>query len=60
MRLADGRSIAVHHQEFMMPSPSGRTLVVYQPDESFNIIDLLLVADLAIAPNGKQRRPKKN
>ena len=46
IRLADGRSIRVHHREFMMPVPSGRTIIVCQPDDSFNIIDLLLVTDL--------------
>ena len=31
-----------------MPSPSGRTMIVYQPDDSFNIVDLLLVTDLEV------------
>ena len=29
-------------------SPSGRTIIVYQPDDSSNIIDLLLVTDLEV------------
>jgi hypothetical protein len=49
-QLADGRQIPVRHREFMMPSPSGRTVIVYQPDESFNIIDLLLVTDIEVQP----------
>ena len=48
IHLADGRHIAVHHPEFMASSPSGRTVIVYQPDDSFNIIDLLLVTDLEV------------
>ena len=52
MHLADGRRIPVRHREFMATAPSGRTLVVYQPDDSFNIIDLLLVTDLEVK-NGK-------
>jgi hypothetical protein len=52
MHLADGRRIPVRHREFMATAPSGRTLVVYQPDDSFNIIDLLLVTDLEVK-NGR-------
>jgi len=48
--LADGRAIPVLHREFMMMSPSGRTVYVTQPDESLNIIDLLLVTDLELQP----------
>ncbi len=61
MHLADGRRIPVRHREFLMPSPSGRTVVVYQPDDSLNIVDMLLVTDLEIKPNGgtSQRRSGK-
>lgn len=52
IHLADGRSIPVKHREFALPSPSGRTVIVYQPDDSFDIIDLLLV-------NGKKRPSKQ-
>lgn len=46
IRLADGRAIRVHHREFVAPAPSGRTMIVYQPDDSWNVIDLLLITDL--------------
>jgi len=60
IHLADGREIPVRHREFLMPSPSGRTMIVYQPDDSFNVIDLLLVTDLEVAAgNGKQRGTKR-
>lgn len=52
---ADG-TITVKHHEFLATSPSGRTIIVYQPDESFEIIDLLLVTSLEVK-NGS--RPKK-
>ncbi len=60
MHLADGRSIPVMHREFMAPAPSRRTIIVYQPDDSFNIIDLLLVTDLEVKPakNGAGKRRK--
>jgi hypothetical protein len=58
IHLADGRNIAVKHRDFLASSPSGRTIIVYQPDDSFNVIDLLLVTDLEVS-NGKSRRSKK-
>ena len=58
MQLADGRSIPVRHREFIMTVPSGRTIVVCQPDDTLNIVDLLLVTDLEIKPtaNGSARK----
>jgi hypothetical protein len=56
IRLADGRGIPVPHRDFMLTVPSGRTIIVVQPDDSFNIIDLLLVTDLefkSVPANGK-------
>jgi hypothetical protein len=52
IHLADERQIPVKHREFMAISPSGRTIVVCQTDDTSNIIDLLLVTDLEIR-NGK-------
>ena len=46
MHLADGREIPVVHPELAVASSTGRTTVVVQPDDTFNIIDLLLVTDL--------------
>jgi hypothetical protein len=42
----------------MMAAPSGRTIVVQQPDDSLNIIDLLLVTDLEVGgrENGSRSR----
>ena len=59
VHLADGRGIPVSHQEFVASSPSGRAIIVYQADDSFNVIDLLLVTDLEVPANGKSRRSKK-
>jgi hypothetical protein len=58
IHLADGRSVAVHHREFIMTVPSGRTIVVCQPDDTLNIIDLLLVTDLEIktVANGSAKK----
>ena len=53
LHLADGRQIPVLHHEFVAAPPSGRTLVVVQPDESVNIIDLLLVTDIEMKPGAQ-------
>ena len=56
LHLADGREIPVAHREFMASAPSGRTVIVFQPDDTFNIVDLLLVTDLEVRPaNGHKR-----
>jgi hypothetical protein len=60
MRLADGREIVVPSPEFIWTTPSGRTVVEAQPDETLNLVNLLLVTDLEIKPDGtppsKRRR----
>ena len=61
MHLADGREIFVGHPEYLAAAPSGRTVTVYQPDDSLNVVDLLLVTDLEVKPKtngtGKRRKP---
>lgn len=64
LHLADGREIPVVHREFMASAPSGRTVIVYQPDDSFNIVDLLLVTDLEVKSNdhnkGGERKKRRS
>jgi len=52
--------VPVNHREFIMSAPSGRTILVYQPDDTLNVIDLLLVTDLGFKPttNGASKRRK--
>ena len=61
LHLADGREIPVLHREFILALPSGRTVVVCQPDDTLNIIDLLLVTDLEFkaVTNGTGKRRKR-
>jgi hypothetical protein len=59
IHLADGRGIPVHHRDFIMAVPSGRTIFVAQPDDTVNIIDLLLVTDVELkGRNGARKRSK--
>ena len=61
IHLADGRSIPVVSREFIMAVPSGRILIVCQPDDRVNFVDLLLVTDLEFnaASNGSHKRRKR-
>jgi hypothetical protein len=58
IRLGDGQALPVRHPEMMAYAPKQRTAVVYQPDGSFEIIDLLLVTGLEVhaVRNGHKRR----
>jgi hypothetical protein len=60
IHLADGRQLPVQSREYLSSSPSGRTFVVWQPDDNMHIIDLLLVTDLEIkaGTNGSGKRRK--
>ena len=59
IHLADGREVPVYHREFIMTVPSGRTILVVQPDDTVNIIDLLLVTDLELKPRGEPPRRRR-
>jgi hypothetical protein len=61
VHLADGRQIPIDHPEFIMSAPSGRTFSAYQPHDTLNVIDLLLVADLELKPsrNGSGRKRRR-
>lgn len=48
IHLADDRTLDVPHRDFMSLSPSGRIIIVYQPNDAFNVVDLYLVTDLEV------------
>lgn len=61
MHLADGRNVAVHHRELIIAAAGGRTLVIVQPDDTMNVVDLLPVTDVELklgrnGSSGKRRR----
>lgn len=53
LHLADGDKLSVPHAEFLSHAGKGRTVVVFSDDESFSIIDLLLVTRLEISEAAK-------
>jgi hypothetical protein len=49
VQMADGRSFRVPHPDFLSMSPTGRTVIIYQPDDEFSILDLLLMTEIQLA-----------
>ncbi len=47
LHMADGRSFTVPHPDFLSMSPTGRTVIVYQEDDEFSILDLLVMTEIA-------------
>ena len=48
IHMGDGRAFLVRRPDFLSHSPSGRTVIVHQDDESFSVLDLLLVTGLEV------------
>lgn len=53
IRCADGREVEVSHPE-AIAYPGGRIAVVVGPDESVEIIDLLLVPTIQVQPGASR------
>ncbi len=49
IRMADGRTFDVVHPDFVAQSQSGRTVIVTQPDDTYSVLDLLLMTELQVA-----------
>ena len=56
IHLADGRSLAVKHPDFVAWFPSRRTFIVTSDDGGFEVVDLLLVTTLKVKRNGSARK----
>ena len=50
IHLADGQTFHVPLRDFVSQSPTGRTIIVYGPDDLFNIVDLYLITSLKVQP----------
>ena len=56
IRMADGRQFPIPHPDFLSMSPAGRTAVIFHPDGSASIVDLLLMTELELAaPTGVRK-----
>ncbi len=59
IHLADGRHLDVEHPEFLAHAPNARIAVVMRIDETFEIIDLMLVTSLEVTDRRPRSRRKK-
>ena len=57
--VADGRQIRVEHPEFLALFPTGRGVIVTQPDDSYDVLDLLLVTGVHVEDGGSRREPRR-
>jgi hypothetical protein len=48
--MVDGRSFTVTHPDFVMVSPTGRTAIIFEPDDSYSVVDLMLMNELDVPP----------
>ena len=59
IHVADGGRLTVPHQDFVAVEPAGREIIVYRPDNSHQIVDVLLVTRLEVsAKNGTPHKKK--
>jgi len=50
LRLVDGGGVRVESSEWAIASPTGHNMIVFQRDNAFHIIDIMLIADLEVGP----------
>lgn len=48
IHMGDGRTFLVKHRDFVARSPTGRTVIVHGDDDSFSVLDLMLVTELEV------------
>ena len=59
IHLADGGRVSVAHEDFVALDPVGREMIMYLPDGSHQIVDVMLVTRLEVkAANGVHSRKK--
>jgi hypothetical protein len=50
VRMADGRVFHIPHPDFISIFPSGRVAIITSLDDSFSIVDLILMTELEVSP----------
>ncbi|MFM8290960.1 MAG: hypothetical protein ACKOC4_04585 [Planctomycetia bacterium] len=48
IRMVDGRAFTVSHPEWVIVSPTGRTAILFAPDDSYHVVDLMLMNELEV------------
>lgn len=57
LRLADGKIVKVGHPDYIAFGPKGRTVVVYNTNDSFRVLDVMMLVT-AVERNGRSS-PKR-
>jgi hypothetical protein len=50
VRMADGRVFHIPHPDFISIFPSGRVAIITNLDDTFSIVDLILMTELEVSP----------
>lgn len=59
--MANGRLVDIPHPDFINLSHTGRRLIVEQADDSFEVIDVLLVTSVETLPrNGRKKAARRS
>jgi hypothetical protein len=58
IKTTGGREYMVRHPEMILLSPSGRTLALADSEDTFVVIDVLMIESLDPMRNGQNRRRK--
>jgi hypothetical protein len=54
IHVADGRAIPVAHHDFILVSPSGQLVDVFQPDDSHDILTMVFITGISFGPQAAQ------
>jgi hypothetical protein len=60
IHLADGGRIPVAQEDFVAIEPAGREMIVYQTNNNYHIVDVLLVTRLEVKAKNGARARKRN
>ena len=58
VHLSDGRNIPVEHPEMVLYPPSGQEVIIYQPDDSFDFIDVFQITSLKVRKKASAKSQK--
>ena len=58
IHVADGGRVPVKHEDFVALAPTGREMIVYQPDGGYQVVDVLLVTRLQVLTRNGSKRSK--
>jgi hypothetical protein len=59
IHFADGGRIQVKHEDFVALAPTGREMIVYQPDGDYQVVDVMLVTRLQVSGKNGAHKPQK-